>query len=256
MANQRLDILLLERGLCSSRTQAQALVLSGAVWSGQQRLDKAGVKVNSEIDLEIRSKGPRFSSRGGEKLSAALEAFSIEVSGRTCIDLGASTGGFTDCLLQNGAAKVFSVDVGYGQLDQKLRNDPRVRVLERTNARHLQKETLLEKDADADQISLGVADLSFISLLTVLRPVSQQLPSLKDWVLLFKPQFEVGPKHIGKGGLVRSAEAVEEALHNFNVGMNELGWTRNGLPKTSPLPGKKSGNVEYLVHYEANPQNS
>lgn len=239
---ERLDLLLVERGLCTSREQAQVRILSGEVWTREERLDKAGNKYPADIPLEIRSTQLEFSSRGGYKLEHALKAFQISVSKRVCIDIGASTGGFTDCLLKTGAEKVYAVDVGYGQLDQKLRNDPRVVNLEKTNARYLEL-------PNAHEITLLVADVSFISLLKVVEPLTTLLPQCTDWILLFKPQFEVGPEHLGKGGVVKNPEVTKIALDEFDQSMKQLGFIRPGRVEESPIVGKKSGNIEYLLHY-------
>ena len=245
MSRKRLDILLVDRGLCRSRSEAQSLILSGVVWSGQQRLDKAGTLTKLDLPIEVKEKS-RFVSRAGEKLASILEAHPIPVRDKVCIDVGASTGGFTDCLLQKGARQVFAVDVGYGQLDMNLRNDPRVVAMERTNARQLTLDQLMEASPHARQIDLLVMDVSFISIQKILEPLHKELKEITHWVLLFKPQFEVGRKFIGRGGLVRSQEAVEEALNHFGSWVSELGFTIEIGPSESPVPGKKSGNIEYL----------
>lgn len=250
MSLKRLDVLVCERGLCPSREQAQSLILSGVVWSKEQRLDKPGTKLPEDTPLEIRSREQPFASRGGQKLQHALETFKIEVRERVALDVGASTGGFTDCLLKNGAAHVFAVDVGYGQLDQKLRQDARVTVVEKTNARFLTLSDLVTRHPAAASLSFVTMDVSFISLRKIVEPLCRAIPGLVDWVLLFKPQFEVGRKNIGKGGLVRSDEAVREALSDFNLFMGGLGFILKGSPESSPITGKKSGNLEYLIYYE------
>ena len=177
---KRLDILLCDRGLCTTREQAQARILAGEVWSGETRLEKAGMRVPLDRPLEVRRRGSAFVSRAGEKLQAALERFPVDVKGRTCLDIGASTGGFTDCLLKRGAAHVVAVDVGYGQLDVNLRNDYRVTVLERTNAR------FLTPDAVGKEVDFLCMDVSFISLRKIIEPIAPLFPSIRDWVLLFK----------------------------------------------------------------------
>lgn len=252
MPQTRLDILLCDRGLAKSRTQAQSLILSGAVWTGQERLDKCGQQVPNEISLNIKELSSPFVSRGGEKLAKALEIFEVPLAGRVCLDVGSSTGGFTDCLLQKGARRVFAVDVGYGQLDYSLRKDPRVTVMERVNARYLTQSQLQQSHRDAEKLSLGTMDVSFISAKKILAPLRKELPQLREWVILFKPQFELGREHIGKGGLVRSPEAVKEALESFRVFMEDLGLREAHPAESSPLLGKKSGNVEYLLHYVDN----
>ena len=250
MALKRLDVLICERGLCPSREQAQSLILSGVVWSKEQRLDKPGTKLAEDIPLEIRARVQPFASRGGQKLQYALDHFQIGIKERVCLDIGASTGGFTDCLLKNGARHVFAVDVGYGQLDVKLRQDPRVTVVEKTNARFLGLQDLVTLNPIASSLSFVTMDVSFISLRKIVEPLRHSIPGLADWMLLFKPQFEVGRKNIGKGGLVRSEAAVREALSDFHAFMAGLGFILKGGPESSPITGKKSGNLEYLIHYE------
>ncbi len=254
---KRLDVLLVERGLSPSRERAQGSILAGEVWSGERRLEKVGEKHPQDIILEIRSRIPAYSSRGGLKLAHALDLFSLCVEGKVCIDIGASTGGFTDCLLSRGAMKVFAIDVGYGQLDQKLRNDPRVVNVEKTNARYLTPEGLISvSQAPASQvsaISFAVVDVSFISLRTVLPPLGDAFRQVRDWVLLFKPQFEVGPQNLRKGGIVKSDDIAREALESLQSELASLGWLLRHGPESSPLAGKKSGNLEYLIHYELLP---
>jgi len=241
-STSRLDLLLVARGLAPTRESAQGLILSGSVWSGTTRLDKPGTKVRDDLLLEVRAKSTPFASRAGEKLHFALDRFGVEVRGRICLDVGASTGGFTDCLLQRGARKVIAVDVGYGQLEAKLRTDPRVTVMERTNARHLRAEQLAEPP---DFLCI---DVSFISAAKILGPVFHDVRSLLEAVVLFKPQFEVGPRHVGRGGLVRDENAVTEAIGAFIAETAAWGWRVAAGPIPSPVPGKKSGNVERLIH--------
>ncbi len=250
MPTERLDALLTSRGLFPSREQAQRAVLAGEVWLGTQRLEKPGVRVSVHTPLEVRSRAPLFASRGGFKLEHALNTFKVSPSGRVCLDVGSSTGGFTDCLLKRGASRVFALDVGTGQLDQKLRVHPQVSVMERTNARFLTAEQLLAVHPDASQIDLVVADVSFISLRLLIEPVSKAACRARDWLLLFKPQFEVGPKNVGRGGLVRRPQATKEALANFSEFMEKQGFSQQGASEDSPLLGKKSGNKEILLHYE------
>ena len=249
MAKKRLDVLLVERGLCTSREQAQALILAGEVWTAESRLEKAGVKFDEALPLEVRTRTLPFVSRAGFKLQHALDTFQVSVTDRVCIDVGASTGGFTDCLLQRGARHVFAIDVGYGQLDSKLRRDPRVSSLEKVNARNLSKADLVAASPLAQEISFACIDVSFISLFKVIAPLRRQFPDLRDWVLLFKPQFEVGPEHVGKGGLVKDQNAIAIAVDEFHTFMTEQGLTRQGGPESSPIAGKKSGNVELLLFY-------
>ena len=250
MAKERLDILLVERGLCPTREKAQVRIMAGEVWSEGKRLEKPGTKLALDTPLEIRGRQEKFVSRAGEKLEHALVSFAIEVSQSVCLDVGASTGGFTDCLLQRGAKHVFSVDVGYGQLDVKLRQHPKVTNIENQNARFLTLAHLTSQNPLADQISLVVMDVSFISLEKILPALKSEFAFVPRWVLLFKPQFEVGREWIGKGGIVRSDEAVREAINHFQAVMSSLGFRLAGGPESSPLTGKKSGNLEYLLSYE------
>lgn len=236
----RLDVLLVDRGLAESRTQAQATIMAGQVFSGEQRLDKAGQSVREDIALEVRGQPHPWVSRGGMKLAHALEEFSIDPSGLVCIDVGASTGGFTDVLLQNGAARVYAVDVGHGQLAWKLRNDERVVVLERTNARHL------STDQVPEAVDMVVCDASFIGLATVL-PAAMALSRPGAWlVALIKPQFEVGKGRVGKGGVVRDPELHREVCDKVRHWLAEqMRWQIVGLTE-SPIRGPE-GNVEFLI---------
>ena len=226
----------MRRGLAPTRQRAQALIAAGEVLVDERVVDKAGTTVRPDAAVRVRAEVLPFVSRGGLKLEAALAAFGVPVEGRVCADLGASTGGFTDCLLQRGAARVVAVDVGYGQLAWKLRSDPRVTVLERTNVRHLV--------ALPEPCSLLVGDLSFISLALVMPAIARFAP--EDAVLLVKPQFEVGPQHVGKGGLVRDEEARRRALDGVVAAATAAGFTLRGSME-SPVPGAKAGNVEWLV---------
>jgi 23S rRNA (cytidine1920-2'-O)/16S rRNA (cytidine1409-2'-O)-methyltransferase len=224
VVKKRLDVLLVERGLAESRSQAQALVLAGRV----KGFSKAGDQVEEGAELEVRA-GPRFVSRGGEKLAHALLTFEIDVTGQDCLDIGASTGGFTDCLLQRGAAHVVAVDVAYGELASSLRADPRVTVLERTNARALEP-SLLPYRPD-----LVVADLSFISLAKVLPAVLACAAERFDALAMVKPQFEVGRERVGKGGVVRDEAVRRSALVDVAAaaqaaGAEVLGFAPSGLP--------------------------
>ena len=214
-------------------------------------MEKAGTPVPDDTTLEIRSKTTPFVGRAGQKLHHAFETFGLSVKQTVCLDVGASTGGFTDCLLQNGAGHVFAVDVGYGQIDSKLRAHPRVTVVDRCNARHLQREALLSQNGAAARIEFVCMDVSFISLRRIVEPLRKNFPELRTWVLLFKPQFEVGPKNLGKGGRVKSEELTLQALADFRQWIEPLGLIEKHPPSASPLAGKKSGNVEYLLHYEA-----
>jgi len=248
MEKKRLDVLLVEKGLCETREKAQALILAGEVFDEKgNRLEKPGTRVPLDQAIEIRSRAPLFKSRAGNKLQFALDHFGASVEKKVCMDVGASTGGFTHCLLKSGAQHVVAVDVGYGQLDAELRNHSQVSNLERTNARYLKKENLGDW---AEQVQLAVVDVSFISLQKVIEPLAKEFPSLKEWFLLFKTQFEVGPEHIGKKGKVKNESATERSLEKFNEWMVSQGFVLRGGPLASPLPGKKSGNVEYLIFYE------
>ena len=238
-ARERLDVVLVRRGLAPSRTQAQALVLAGQVRSGGQRLDKPGLRVAPEVPLEVLE-GPRWVSRGGAKLEAALSRLSVEVAGRDAIDVGASTGGFTQVLLEAGAPRVVALDVGRGQLDWKLRRDTRVRVLEGFNARHLRLDALPWKP------SLAVVDVSFISLRLVLPPLAACLAEPGDIVALLKPQFEVGRGQVGRGGIVREYALHREVLERMARFVEKCGWGLAGLC-ASALRGAQ-GNQEYFLH--------
>lgn len=239
----RLDQILVERGLADSRAKAQAAIMAGLVFSGEKRLDKPGVSLAVDTPLELRGKPYPWVSRGGVKLAHAIEHFSLKPQGRTAIDVGASTGGFTDVLLHHGAAKVFAVDVGEGQLDWKLRNDPRVIVLEKTNARHL------TADLIPDAIDCVVCDASFIGLQIVL-PAALGLAKPGSWaVALIKPQFEVGRERVGKGGVVRDPALHDEVCATIESWWSGLpGWRVLGI-EPSPILGPE-GNREFLIAAE------
>jgi 23S rRNA (cytidine1920-2'-O)/16S rRNA (cytidine1409-2'-O)-methyltransferase len=238
-AKMRIDRLLVERGITDSREKAARLVLAGDVMVDGRRVDKVGAVVSTESELDVKGRAP-YVSRGGEKLTHALDSFKVTVRGRICVDVGASTGGFTDCLLQRGAAKVFAVDVGAAQLDAKLRKDPRVVVMEQMNAR------LLDPRLFGDAPSLAVIDVSFISLEKILPAVFGLLAPGGEAIALVKPQFEVGRGAVGKGGVVRDPnqhQAVVARLARFSV---LRGW--HALAVTaSPLKGPK-GNREFFLH--------
>jgi 23S rRNA (cytidine1920-2'-O)/16S rRNA (cytidine1409-2'-O)-methyltransferase len=238
-ASIRADLLLVERGLAETRNRAQALILSGRVFSGARRIEKPGTRLDPESPLSIKESLP-FVSRGGLKLHAALEHFGIEPAGCRCLDVGASTGGFTDCLLQAGAAHVYAVDVGYGQLDWKLRNDERVTVLERTNFRNL------AADALPHDLDLAVADVSFISLRLIFPRLKTYLSKGAHVVVLIKPQFEAGRKRVGKGGIIRDPKVREEVLRNILEAATGEGFVPKGTME-SPIRGA-GGNVEFLGH--------
>ena len=246
---QRLDLELVARGLVASRQRAQQLIRAGRVRSGDRVLDKPGTDVTAELPLAVELP-PRFVSRGGEKLEGALAVFPIAVAGRVCLDGGISTGGFTDCLLQRGATRVYGIDVGYGQTAWSLRSDERVVLKERTNLRRLTPEELYgPEDPRPD---LAVADVSFISLglvlpalLALLQPREQAAHGRRDLVLLVKPQFEVGKARVGKGGVVRDPEAHGDAIHGVIAAAQALGLAPLGLV-ASPITGP-AGNHEYLL---------
>ena len=237
---QRLDQLLVDRGLAESRTRAQALILAGLVYSGEQRLEKPGQNLDAAASLEVRGRDHPWVSRGGVKLAHGLEHFAISVQGNICLDLGASTGGFTDVLLAHGAAKVFAVDVGQGQLDWKLRNDPRVVVLENTNARYLSETHV------GTLVDMIVCDASFIGLETLLpEPLKLAAPGCR-LIALIKPQFEVGRENLPRGGVVRDPALHESVCRRISAWLSALpGWRVIGVTP-SPLLGPK-GNREFLI---------
>jgi 23S rRNA (cytidine1920-2'-O)/16S rRNA (cytidine1409-2'-O)-methyltransferase len=240
LAKERLDQLVVAQGLAASRAKAQALILAGEVFTGETRLDKPGTLVAVETALRLKTTGPSYVSRGAHKLIAGLDAFAIAPAGKLCLDIGASTGGFTEVLLERGAARVVAVDVGHGQLDWRLRTDPRVVVLERTNARHLTAEAL----PGAPQ--LVVCDASFIGLRTVLPAALGLAAPAAELVALIKPQFEAGPEAVGKGGVVRDAAVHEAVCASVRDWLEAtLGWTVLGLVP-SPILGPK-GNREFLI---------
>lgn len=239
----RADDLLVQRGLAETRSKARALIMAGQVRSGGAVIDKAGTPLAPDADLVV-AQPPRFVSRGGEKLDWALEQFGLDVAGLVCADFGASTGGFTDVLLQRGAARVYAVDVGYGQLDYRLRTDPRVIVLDRTNVRYL--ESLPEP------IDLVTIDVSFISLRLVLPAALRVLKPEGRCVALIKPQFEAGRERVGKGGVVRDPAVHRQVLRDVLETAAGLGLTPTGLTR-SPITGP-AGNVEFLVLLEREPE--
>lgn len=239
MKKERLDVLVHERGLADSRTRAQALILAGQVVVDDQRIDKPGTRVSVDAKLRLKGEVLPYVSRGGLKLKGALDAFQLDVRGAVCADIGASTGGFTDCLLQEGAVRVHAIDVGRAQLHEKLRQDPRVISRERVNARHLTDDDLPEP------VQVVVIDVSFISLELVLPAVLPKLAKGGLLVALVKPQFEVGPAHIDKGGVVRDAVARQGAIDRIRAFVAEQGLTEVGVID-SPVPGP-AGNVEALL---------
>jgi 23S rRNA (cytidine1920-2'-O)/16S rRNA (cytidine1409-2'-O)-methyltransferase len=239
MKKARLDISLVDRGLVESRAKAQALIIAGKVFSGEMRLDKPGMPVADDRPLEVRGAEHPWVSRGGVKLAHALDAFGLDPAGCVVVDVGASTGGFTDVALSRGAAKVYAVDVGHGQLAWKLRQDPRVVVLEKTNARHLSRTEILEP------VDMVVCDASFIGLETVLpAPLALARPGAV-LVALIKPQFEVGKGRVGKGGVVRDPALHREVCDRVAAWLPTQGWTVLGEAE-SPLLGPE-GNKEFLI---------
>ena len=239
LKKERIDKLLVDRGLVASRERARALILAGAVLADEVIVDKAGAQINREAEIRLKGEDIPCVSRGGLKLAKGLEAFVLDVRERIAIDVGASTGGFTDCLLQRGARKVYAVDVGYGQLAWSLRTDPRVVNLERTNIRNLRREDL------AEQPDLAVIDASFISLLIVLPATLALLTSDAMIVALIKPQFEVGKGAVGKGGVVRDAHQHDQVVIKIRALAEQLGCHVVGVTE-SPILGPK-GNKEFLI---------
>ena len=241
----RLDVLLVERGLQESRQRAQAMVMSGQVYVDGRRVDKPGATVSNDAEIEIRGNTLQYVSRGGLKLEKAMASFPITLEGAVCADIGASTGGFTDCMLQNGAAKVYAVDVGYGQLAWKLRSDERVVCLERTNARYLTREQIPEA------LDFASIDVSFISLRLILPPLAALLREGGQIVSLVKPQFEAGREKVGKKGVVRDPAVHREVLEQFLEHARDAGFAVLGLTY-SPIRGPE-GNIEYLGYLEKGP---
>lgn len=239
MSNKtRLDVLLVERGFMETRQKAQAVIMSGNVFIKGQRVDKPGTAVANDAEIEVRGHVLRYVSRGGLKLEKAMQTWPISLEGKICADIGASTGGFTDCMLQNGAKKVYAVDVGYGQLDWKLRNDERVVCLERTNARYLTQEQI------PDALDFASIDVSFISLKLIFPALYERLKEGGEIACLIKPQFEAGKEKVGKKGVVRDPAVHLEVLENFLVHAKENHFTILGITY-SPIRGPE-GNIEYL----------
>jgi 23S rRNA (cytidine1920-2'-O)/16S rRNA (cytidine1409-2'-O)-methyltransferase len=237
----RIDKLLVDRGLVPSRERAQALILAGKVLANEQKIEKPGTPVDPDVVVRLLGEDLRYVSRGGLKLEAALDRFHVEVAGRVCMDVGASTGGFTDCLLQRGAARVVAVDTGYGQIDLRLRNDARVRLLEKTNARYLKREDI------AEAVEFLAMDVAFISATLVLPAVIAAAgDTLAEIVVLVKPQFEVGRELVGKGGIVRDPAAQQGAVDAVSKFMISLDWRVSGVIE-SPILGAE-GNREFLLH--------
>lgn len=244
MKKERIDKLLVEQGLADSRTKAQALVMSGVVLVNEKRIEKPSESFAQDVQIRIKGKADeiKYVGRGGLKLEKALEVFHICPSGYVCLDVGASTGGFTDCLLQNGAKKVFTIDVGTNQLVWKLRNDPRVEVRENINARYLKPEDFDEK------FNLIVMDVSFISVTKIIPALKELLTESGKMIILIKPQFEVGRSEVGKGGIVKDSEKHSEVIEKINSFAEEIGFKNTGLID-SPILGA-DGNKEFLGIYE------
>ncbi len=240
----RIDVLLVDRGLVQSRERARALILAGRVLVNEQKIDKPGVSIASDSAIRLLGDDMPYVSRGGLKVQAALDHWEIDVSGRACLDIGASTGGFTDCLLQRGAAHVTAVDTGFGQIAMKLRNDPRVRLVERTNARFLAPDALAE--SGQPRLTLLVMDVSFISATLLLAPVFAAAPALTEVVILIKPQFEAGRGNVGRGGIVRDPEVHKLTIEKVAHCITGLNWqVVEVIP--SPITGGE-GNIEFLLY--------
>ena len=237
---KRLDVLLVEQMYADTRSKAQAIIMAGQVYVNGQKADKPGTSYEETVQIEVRGVTCPYVSRGGLKLEKALRDFGVKPDGFVCSDSGASTGGFTDCLLQQGAKKVFAIDVGYGQLDWKIRSDERVVVMERTNIRYVTPEDL------GEPLDLSVIDVSFISLKIVLPAIKALLKPTGQVLCLIKPQFEAGKEKVGKKGVVREPEIHKEVLDAFVETVTELGFTILGLT-FSPVKGPE-GNIEFLGH--------
>lgn len=237
---ERLDVLLVKRNLAPSREKAKALIMAGDVFVDNQREDKAGSTFDESVRIEIHGNTLRYVSRGGLKLEKAMQHFGLDLNGKVCMDIGASTGGFTDCMLQNGAARVYSVDVGYGQFAWKLRQDPRVVCMEKTNIRYVTPDDI------ADRLDFASVDVSFISLKKVLPPARELLREDGEMVCLIKPQFEAGREKVGKKGVVRDAQVHLEVVRSIIDFVQEAGFVPLHL-EYSPIKGPE-GNIEYLIH--------
>jgi 23S rRNA (cytidine1920-2'-O)/16S rRNA (cytidine1409-2'-O)-methyltransferase len=248
----RIDKLLVDRGVAASRERAQAMVLAGRVLVGNQKVEKAGTSVDPNAEIRVVGEDLKFVSRGGLKLEAALVHWAVDLAGRTCMDVGASTGGFTDCMLQHGAREVIAIDTGYGQIAHRLRSDGRVKLLERTNARYLTAE-ILRSAGGSDVVSFVAIDVSFISVTLILPAVlrsafAQPASRKREMVVLVKPQFEIGRKLVGKGGIVRDEQAQQSAVTKIREAVAELGGC-NLEVIASPILGAE-GNQEFLLHAE------
>ena len=246
MKKERLDVLMVQRNLAESREKAKALIMSGIVYVNGQKEDKAGTSFEETVQIEVRGSTLKYVSRGGLKLEKAMNRFGVELAGKVCMDVGASTGGFTDCMLQNGAVKVYAVDVGHGQLAWKLRNDDRVICMEKTNIRYVTPEDIGER------IEFASIDVSFISLTKVLGPVKQLLTDDGQVVCLIKPQFEAGREKVGKKGVVREKSVHLEVIEMVSDYARSIGFGILGL-EFSPIKGPE-GNIEYLLYLQNYPQ--
>ena len=246
MSKQRLDVYLFENGFAESRERAKTTIMSGIVFVNGQRVDKPGTTIDPESKVEVRGSTLKYVSRGGLKLEKALKYFGVSSDGKICIDCGASTGGFTDCLLQGGATKVYAIDVGYGQLAWSIRNDPRVVAMERTNIRYVTHEQV------PDEVDLAVIDVSFISLKLVLPVIRQLLKANGEMLCLIKPQFEAGKEKVGKKGVVKELSTHIEVLDNFLINAKEAGFYVKNVT-FSPIKGPE-GNIEYLGHLVSEPE--
>lgn len=244
---ERLDVLLVQRGFAPSREKAKAMIMEGNVFVAGQREDKAGTSFDEKVEIEVRGNTLKYVSRGGLKLEKAIQNFEITLEGKICMDIGASTGGFTDCMLQNGAKKVYAVDVGYGQFAWKLRQDERVVCMEKTNIRYVTPEDI------EDKLDFASVDVSFISLTKVL-PAAKELLGLKgEMVCLIKPQFEAGKEKVGKKGVVRDAKVHQEVIEHIISFAKEIGFTIKNL-EFSPIKGPE-GNIEYLLYIQKGMEN-
>ena len=239
---ERLDVMLVNRGLATSREKAKAIIMSGIVYVDGQKEDKAGSMFEEKVNVEVRGTTLKYVSRGGLKLEKAMTHFGVQPQGKVCMDVVSSTGGFTDCMLQNGAVKVYAVDVGHGQLDWKLRNDPRVVCMEKTNIRYVTPDDI------EDKIGLSSIDVSFISLTKVLGPVKALLTDDGQVVCLIKPQFEAGREKVGKKGVVREKNTHLEVIRKVMEFASEIGFEILNL-EFSPIKGPE-GNIEYLLHLQ------
>lgn len=239
---ERLDVMLVNRGLATSREKAKAIIMSGIVYVDGQKEDKAGSMFEEKVKVEVRGTTLKYVSRGGLKLEKAMTHFGVQPQGKVCMDVGSSTGGFTDCMLQNGAVKVYAVDVGHGQLDWKLRNDPRVVCMEKTNIRYVTPDDI------PDKIGLSSIDVSFISLTKVLGPVKALLADDGQVVCLIKPQFEAGREKVGKKGVVREKSTHLEVIRKVMEFASEIGFEILNL-EYSPIKGPE-GNIEYLLYLQ------